>query len=170
MPQAAFERIRERRIRHEWDWLRRLAAANPHSLAAPELPPGPVLLPRTPFYALDGRPSSGLAVRFVFPEYYPSVPLEAWLLEPVLHPNVHPENGFVCLWDTRHEGTSLVQAVLQLQRVVTWRLCNLSADHLMQPGAGPLPCLPCEPLAVPPEYYLERTAGLPPEKRRKRLS
>ncbi len=170
MGQAAFERIRERRIRHEWEWLRRTAAAQPELLAVPEGPPGPVLLPRTPYYALDGAPSAGVAVRFGFPEYYPSVPLEAWLLQPVLHPNVHPETGFVCLWDTGHEGASLVEAVRQLQRVVTWQLFNRSADHLMQPEAGPLPPLPYEAVVPPAAYYLERSAGFLPGKRRKRLS
>jgi len=170
MPQAAFERIRERRIRHEWEWLGRAAEANPGELVVPGSPGEAVLLPRTPCYALDGTPSQGVAVRFRFPEYYPSVPLEAWLDTPVLHPNVHPENGFVCLWDMRHEGASLVQAVLQLQRVVTWHLFNLSADHLMQPEAGRLPPLDYRPIAVPPNYFMERTAGSLSGPRRKRLS
>ncbi|MEJ5367181.1 MAG: hypothetical protein WHT08_02610 [Bryobacteraceae bacterium] len=170
MPQAAFERIRERRIRNEWDWLRRVAECNPEDILPGATPEEPVLLPRTPFYSPGGAPSQGIAVRFRFPEYYPSVPLEAYLDRPVLHPNVHPENGFVCLWDTRHEGTSLVEAVLQLQRVVTWHLCNRSADHLMQPEAGDLPPLDYRPLTVPPNYYLERTAASLPGPRRKRLS
>jgi len=170
MTQAAFERIRERRIRNEWEWLLRTAAADPAALAVPQEPGGLVRLPETPWYSLDGAIREGLAVRFTFPDYYPSVPLEAWLAEPALHPNVHPENGFVCLWDTRHEGASLVEAVLQLQRVVTWHLYNLSADHLMQPGAGPRPALPYRPVHAPPEYYRERTAGFLPANRRKRLS
>ncbi|GIU75302.1 MAG: hypothetical protein KatS3mg004_2389 [Bryobacteraceae bacterium] len=170
MPQAAFERIRARRIRHEWEWLKRAAAANPGRLVAPEEPGGIVQLPETPYYRMDGTEGRGIAVRFEFPEYYPSVPLEAWLVFPVLHPNVHPENGFVCLWDMRQEGTSLVEAVRQLQRVVSWRLYNLSADHLMQPQAGVRPPLPYEPVAPPPGYELERSAGLPPGKFRKRLS
>jgi ubiquitin-protein ligase len=170
MQQAAFERIRERRIRHEWEWLRRTAQANPAALAVPDSPAGAVLFPETPFYALDGTPRKGVAVRFMFPEYYPSVPLEAWLAEPVLHPNVHPETGFICLWDTRHEGTSLVEAVLQLQRVVTWHLFNYDADHLMQPDAGRRPALPYRPVSPPQDYYAERTAGFLPAGRRKRLS
>lgn len=170
MARALFERIRERRIRNEWEWLRRAEAANPGRLALPEGPGGLVLLPETPCYGMDGAPAKGVAVRFRFPEYYPSVPLEAWLARPVLHPNVHPENGFVCLWDTRQEGVSLVEAVRQLQRVVTWELYNLSADHVMQPEAGLRPRLPYEPVAAPPGYELERSAGFLPEPRRKRLS
>lgn len=170
MPQAAFERIRERRIRNEWAWLRRTAQADPAALAVAGDPDEPVLLPETPCYALDGTTRKGVAARFTFPEYYPSVPLEAWLAEPVLHPNVHPETGFVCLWDTRQEGTSLVEAVLQLQRVVTWHLFNFSADHLMQPDAGLRPALPYRTLVPPPDYYSERTAGFLPGNRRKRLS
>ncbi len=170
MAQAAFERIRERRIRNEWEWLRRTAQADPAALAVPAEPGGPVLLPETPYYALDGAVRRGAAVRFTFPEYYPSVPVEAWLAEPALHPNIHPETGFVCLWDTRQEGTSLVEAVLQLQRVVTWHLYNFSADHLMQPDAGVRAALPYRPAAPPPNYYSERSAGFLPGKRRNRLS
>jgi hypothetical protein len=170
MPQAAFERIRERRIRHEWDWLRRTAEVDPSLLTVPDLPNAPVLLPQTPWYALDGATRVGLAVRFTFPPYYPSVPLEAWLAEPALHPNIHPETGFVCLWDMRQEGTSLVEAVLQLQRVVTWRLFNFSADHLMQPGASLRPALAYRPVVPPPAYYSERNAAFLPEGRRKRLT
>jgi ubiquitin-protein ligase len=170
MARAVYERIRERRIRNEWEWLRRAAAANPGRLAAPPEPGGLVQLPGTPYYGMDGAPAKGIAVRFEFPEYYPSVPLEAWLEFPVLHPNVHPENGFVCLWDTRQEGTSLLEAVRQLQRVVTWHLRNDSADHLMQPEAGERPPLPYEPVEPPPGYALERSAAFLPEPRRKRLS
>jgi hypothetical protein len=170
MAQAAFERIRERRIRHEWDWLRRTAQADPASILVPACLDDPVILPQTPWYALDGTIRQSVAVRFTFPLYYPSVPLEAWLAEPALHPNIHPETGFVCLWDTRHEGTSLVEAVLQLQRVVTWHLFNFSADHLMQPDTGVRPALAYRPLAPPPDYYSERTAAFLPSPRRKRLS
>lgn len=170
MPQPAFERIRGRRIRNEWEWLRRAAAANPGRLFVPHEPGGFVRLPETPYYAMDGSQRKGISVRFEFPEYYPSVPLEAWLEFPVLHPNVHPENGFVCLWDMRQEGASLVGAVRQLQRVVTWDLYNLSADHLMQPGTGVRAPLPYDPVVAPPGYSLERTAGFLPETRRKRLS
>lgn len=170
MTQAAFERIRERRIRNEWEWLLRTALADPAGLAVPRETGGLVRLRETPWYALDGACRTGLAVRFTFPEYYPSVPLEAWLAEPALHPNIHPETGFVCLWDTSHDGVSLVEAVLQLQRVVTWKLYNFSADHLMQPDAGLRPALPYRPVQPPPEYFLERSAGIPPVKWRKRLS
>ncbi|MCS7042692.1 MAG: hypothetical protein N2036_04965 [Bryobacteraceae bacterium] len=170
MARAAFERIRERRIRNEWEWLRRAEAANPGRLVLPAEPGGLVRLPETPHYRMDGTAARGVAVRFEFPEYYPSVPLEAWLAFPVLHPNVHPENGFVCLWDMRQEGTSLVEAVRQLQRVVSWELFNLSADHLMQPEAGVRPPLPYDPVLPPPGYELERSAAFLPEPRRKRLS
>lgn len=170
MQQPAFERIRERRIRNEWAWLVRTAEDNPGELILPGSPEQPVSLPRTPCYDMTGSLSLGISVRFAFPEYYPSVPLEAWLSKPVRHPNVHPETGFVCLWDMRQEGTSLVEAILQLQRVVTWHLFNYEADHLMQPEAGRLPPLDYRPVAVPPSYYLERTAGFWSGPRRKRLS
>lgn len=170
MARPFFERARLRRIRAEWEWLGRTAAANPGLVRAPQSPEEAVELPATPFYELSGERGQGLGVRFVFPEYYPSVPVEAYLTRPVLHPNVHPETGFICLWDMRQEGTSLVSAVVQVQKVVAWRLYNYEADHLMQPEAAPMPPLEFEPVVPPREYYLERSASLLPPARRKRLS
>lgn len=70
-----------------------------------------------------------------FPPFFPSVPLEARLRRPLFHPNIHPETGFVCLWNRFSSGDTVVEAVAQLRRVVTWELWNGEADHLMQPAA-----------------------------------
>jgi hypothetical protein len=75
------------------------------------------------------------AIVVSFPSFFPSVPLELTLSSPVFHPNVHPESGFVCLWERFSIRDTVVHAIAQLQRVITWQLFNESPDHLMQPGA-----------------------------------
>ncbi len=110
-------------------------------------------------------------IQFIFPEYFPSVPIEAYLEIPVRHPNVHPESGFICLWSRHSAGDTIVEALLQTQRVISGQLWNREADHLMQPDAvDPIP-LPFEPLRVPASYYLDRSSAHLPEGRvRRRLS
>jgi hypothetical protein len=168
MAEALYRRARERRIEAERGALRRMAEANPGRMRVSDS--GGVELCDTPYYGLDGEPRAGLSVRFEFPEYYPSVPVEAFVTPPVKHPNVHPETGFACLWDRHHRGTSLAEAVRQVQRVVSCGLSNGEADHLMQPEAAGLPRLECFLLEAPREYHLEISAGAAPRAGRKRLS
>lgn len=68
-----------------------------------------------------------------FPRFFPSVPMEASLARPVFHPNVHPETGFVCLWNRTSSRQTVGNAITQLQRVITWELFNETAEHVMQP-------------------------------------
>ena len=75
------------------------------------------------------------AVTLHFPKFFPSVPIEASLAHPVFHPNVHPETGFVCLWNRFSPGDTVMEAISQLQQVITWKLVNQETDHLMQPEA-----------------------------------
>jgi hypothetical protein len=74
-------------------------------------------------------------LRIVFPRYYPSMPVEVYLDEPVFHPNVHPDTGFVCLWVKHRIQTTLEQTLAQLQRVLCWGLLNAADEHVMQPDA-----------------------------------
>jgi len=145
---------RARRIENEWKAFDALAAANNGRLARVD----------AHTVALDEW-----RVRFDFPEYYPAVPLEAYVTPPVEHPNVHPETGFICLWDTHQAGTAVVEALQQTLRIVHWHLQNRRPEHVMQD-------LPDRPprdypaLAVPADYYLNRSAGELPGPRRTRLS
>ena len=168
--------LRDRRLANERGFLEMLLALNPSRLApagewrraegADEIR---VRLLRTPSYDLAGGTVDQHVVRIVFPEYFPSTPIEAWLDVPVCHPNVHPVNGFICLWDRHSSGDTIVEALLQVQRVITWALRNDSPEHVMQPEAGVLAPLPYVPLAVPEAYYLEKTYVRPrgPETRRR---
>lgn len=172
MPEPLFRRARARRIGSERRFLLMLAEANPGRLTVhPDLGDSiSVSLPDTPFYDSTLQPARGLRARLLFPDYYPSVPIEAFIDPPAAHPNVHPTSGFICLWDTRHRGVSAIEAVLQIQRVVSCLLSNPLADHLMQPDALSLPPLPFLPLLVPGSYYLQQSASEPPQSLRKRLN
>jgi hypothetical protein len=184
--------VYERRIEQEWRLLQLLAETNPGRLEVGEssrLPDGqsfrctlrqsPALLEQ------GGAQEAGLAVQdwheitFRFPRFFPAVPIEASLARPVFHPNVHPENGFVCLWDSFSPGDTVIEAAGQLQRVISWQLVNERPDHLMQPRALEWYRSPNRSLSLPlvfqalqkPEgFELSRTYGRRPEGSRKRLS
>jgi ubiquitin-protein ligase len=88
-------------------------------------------------------------------EFFPAVPMQVFLSVPIVHPNVNPYNGFVCLWDRFAPGDSVLAALAQLQRVITWKLFNPSPEHLMQPdafllhaGANPLPYTPINEMSL----------------------
>jgi hypothetical protein len=155
---------RARRIGHERQALAALAAANPQRLERSG--DDEILLRDVPCYGHAGA----LRLRVEFPEYYPAVPLEAFVDSDVEHPNVHPETGFICLWEGHHAGTAVIEAVLQTIRVVTWHLANWREEHVMQQGLPLRPALHYLPLTIPPEYDRERTAGELPGPRRVRLS
>jgi len=179
--------VRARRLDNEWAFLERLAAYNPGVLEAlrrearADADLFHVALHRTSALSLANpsavAASDSHAVAFRYPEYYPSVPIEALLATPVFHPNVHPETGFVCLWNRFSPGDTILEAVRQLQRVITWELSNSSVEHLMQPEAlhwTPDVKLPLayEPVSVPTELLLERTFARKPGdwRRRQRLT
>ena len=178
--------IYERRVEQEWRLLQSLAGANPGVVEVGEKRPsdnGEVFtfnLFKTG--ALIETPE-GLTlvethrVAIHFPRFFPSIPLEASLARPVFHPNVNPENGFVCLWNRFSPGDTVVEAVAQLQRVITWQLVNQEHDHRMQPGAldwfndpsrrTHLP-LACQSVCKPEGFGLARSyRQLPPDIRRR---
>ena len=77
---------------------------------------------------------SGYTPIFAF-NFRIDISIEAYLDRAVFHPNVHPQNGFVCLWNRFAPGDSTLEAIRQIQRVITWTLFNREALHLMQPDA-----------------------------------
>jgi ubiquitin-protein ligase len=76
------------------------------------------------------------AAVFRFPRFFPSVPIEASLSKPLFHPNIDPQNGFVCLWTRFSSGDTVMEAVRRLQQIIAWKLVNLEAPHVMQPEAA----------------------------------
>jgi hypothetical protein len=74
-------------------------------------------------------------VRFSFARFFPAVPIEANRTRAVFHPNVHPTSGFVCLWSRFSQADTIVEALCQLQRILTYALFSESPDDVMQPDA-----------------------------------
>jgi hypothetical protein len=177
----------ERRVEQEWRLLQSLAEANPGLIEILErrLDQGDEILDfnlhktealREEAGALTIQNSHRVAVHF--PRFFPSVPLEASLAEPVFHPNVNPDNGFVCLWNRFSAGDTIIQAISQLQGILTWQLVNEHPDHLMQPDAlvwlkdpnrhVALP-LTGQPVRRPEGFTLAHTYATRPEGFRRRL-
>ena len=134
--------LHQRRIAQEWQLLQLLSKDNPELLRdctrSADID-GPV-------FRFQLRQSQALVgdsgtfqiqdthcVSVSFPRFFPAVPLEVSLARPVFHPNVHPETGFVCLWNRFSIADTVLEAVAQLQRVISWSLFNEEPDHLMQP-------------------------------------
>lgn len=130
----------ERRLGAEWDLLCALAARNPGRLDGLGAEDSALCacLQGTPARMLDGSVRQEHRVRLEYPRFFPSVPLELYLETPVLHPNVHPETGFVCLWDRHQAANTAEDAVHRTVAMLGWKLFNLSPDHTMQPAAAAL--------------------------------
>jgi hypothetical protein len=180
-------RIAERRIEQEWILLERLATENPAILEVRgrrATDDGHAF-----FFMLHGTESllatagrvtivKALSVAMHFRSLFPAVPIEASVSPPVFHPNVHPDSGFACLWNRFSAGDTIVEAVAQLQRVLTWRSWNEDATHVMQPAAvawvqgSPDVRLPlsCVPIVVPRDIEdLQSQAARPSAQIRRRL-
>ena len=132
------ETVATRRLRAEWCLLEQLAALNPSRLIEPRwldsafevtLLQTPALQPASPELLAEHR------VRVVYPRFFPAVPLELYLAEPVVHPNVHPLTGFVCLWDRHRVSNTVEHALHKTVAMLGWGLLNAEAHHVMQPEA-----------------------------------
>jgi ubiquitin-protein ligase len=145
MNAAANQTSRSRRLAAERALLERVAALNPEVLSFRGVSRSGadeewlVDLRETEAIAgLEGGPERRRehTVRLRFPRFYPAQPLEAYLEQPVFHPNCDPGNGFVCLWAEPAGGGTVIEALRRLQSALCWRSYNLSAAHLMQPRAA----------------------------------
>ncbi len=181
--------LRDRRIEQEWLLLNELATTNPDLLEVlrrrklADSEDFAVRLNETEGI-LAGEPADMRIrvhhVRLSFPRFYPTSPLEAYLSQPVKHPNVDPRNGFVCLWTRHGTGETVVEALRRLQEVIAWKRMNLDSDHLMQPETIDWHATAIEeepnlfPLAYEPiqelkDFRLEKERFRPPRAPRKRL-
>lgn len=131
----------ERRLQAEWDLLQTLALLNPGRIDAIAASDRNFhfALHQTPAYAgpiADPfRIRTKHTLRVFYPYAFPTVPLELYMEEPVWHPNIHPETGFICLWD-RHRITNTVEHALhKVVAMMAGTLYNQNATHLMQPDA-----------------------------------
>src|SRR5258708_5920860 len=145
--QMAEESLAVRRLRQEWLLLQEIARLNPgvvEVLSRRRLADGEtfeIALHQTCGITswTEGRPvlARSHRVTFRFPRFFPSTPIEAYLATPVLHPNVDPSDGFVCLWTRSSSGDTVMEAVRRLQQIIAWKLVNFEATHVMQPALNP---------------------------------
>lgn len=184
----ALTSVSQRRVANEWRDAQQLAACNTNviRMGPPRTDGDDSLftvtlqqvagLVRTP----DGlRLLDGHTATLKFPRFFPALPIEAYLSVPVFHPNVDPVNGFVCLWDRYSPGDTAIDAILHLQQIVSWKMLNLNAEHIMQPDAAAWHAAGAEGFPLPlPSVELKLPEGLGgleifapgPYYRRRRLS
>lgn len=128
---------RERRLRAEWVGLKELAALNPKRFSDLVWDDATMALHLHEVPAL-GRDDALLHTHhlvFDFPMLFPALPMSLILQTPVQHPNVHPETGFVCLWESHRIGHTVEQALHKVVAMLSGELMNADPVHVMQPEA-----------------------------------
>lgn len=173
--------VRERRIKNEWLLLQKLAAANPNTISLLKYSGISFLLQldKTPAFVKEDSQiniTDQHVVELIFRPLFPSVPIEAYLKRPVFHPNVHPDNGFVCLWNQHSSGETVIEALSKLRKVLAWDLYNEEAGNILQLQAldwlkavaqRPAIPLPFCPLHIPASHLQERAYSKPSTPRRR---
>ena len=129
----------ERRLLGEWQLLVALAERNPARIEDAVLHDGAISLRllQTPARLLDGSVVSEHALSIGFPVHYPAAPMTLHLAKAVQHPNVHPHNGFVCLWADHRTSNTVEHALHKTVAILGGILFNANPIHLMQPAALP---------------------------------
>jgi hypothetical protein len=145
--------LRNRRMDVEWSLLEKLAETNPCVLGQIERTEKEFFLQLRETPAWTG--AEGLhwivrehAMRYVFPRYYPALPIEGYVALPVIHPNVDPVNGLVCLWRSFSATQTIVDAVVITRAVLSWSAVNSELEHCMQ-GVRGLAALAKTELTIP---------------------
>ena len=138
---------RERRLHAERALLAALMAANPARLRDPHWQDAAVSLtltetPALPVSMHPGQPEQldpqtvrEHRLRIHYPLFFPSLPMELSLERAAVHPNIHPETGFVCLWAAHRATHTIEHALHKLVAMLGWRLANGAPEHVMQPEA-----------------------------------
>lgn len=150
---------RNRRIDTEWQLLAALTDANRGTFAA--------ITRSEDEFRIDMRESPAWVggrqgrkieaahlLRYVYPRYYPSLPLEGYFVRPIFHVNVDLATGFVCLWQDYRPAQTIVDAILITRAIMAGKVANLNHPHRMQQDAA-LECeeshvLPMASLTLPP--------------------
>jgi hypothetical protein len=133
----------------EWQLLGELADANRTTFASITCSQNEfrVVLHESPAWIEMGserRVESEHALRYVYPRYYPTLPLEGYFVRPILHINVDPVTGFICLWKEYRTAQTIVDAILITRAIMAWKAANQDPAHRMQEaecGTLPMPSL-----------------------------
>jgi len=138
--------LRADRIEREWRLLERLVRVNPGRVELLERSASPtedvfrVRLRRSP--GLERAVGDRLSIRDVhtlrlsFTRFYPDVPVDCYTEDPLFHPNVRPETGFVCLWEEANPQDNAIQAIARAQAMAAYRMLNLGGVHQMNRDAA----------------------------------
>ena len=141
-----------RRFCSEAELLHALAAQNPGRITDIAAEDGTLaLVLHGPAAQLVGAapqcPVARHDLRIHFPVHFPAVPMEMFLAKAAVHPNIHPETGFVCLWDRHRVSNTVEHAMHKLVAMLAGGLHNAAPQHVMQPDA--LAALPLLTAAMP---------------------
>ena len=129
--------LRNRRMETEWQFLEALTDANRSTLAS-------IARFQDEFYIIMRESSAWVGngsqrhietehtLRYVYPRYYPTLPLEGYFVRPVLHINVDPMTGFICLWKDYRPAQTIVDAILITRAMMAWKTANWDPAHRMQ--------------------------------------
>ena len=157
--------LRSDRIEREWKLLGRLVRANEGRLEVLERDSAPtedvfrVRLHASPGleHAKGDRMSTrdDHTLRLCFTRFYPDVPIECYVEEPLFHPNVKPETGFVCLWEEANPRDTSIQAVARAQAMAAYRMVNLGGAHQMNRDAADWYVKVAKPKALVPLSWEE---------------
>jgi ubiquitin-protein ligase len=138
--------LRRDRIEKEWTFLSRLAERNPEYVEMCDRVSSPVeevfrvRLHRSPgIEGLAGRSMRRRDVhtlRLAFTRFYPEMPIECYVEEPLFHPNVKPQSGFVCLWEQANTRDTVIQALARTQAIAAYRMVNTRSVHQMNRDAA----------------------------------
>jgi ubiquitin-protein ligase len=138
--------LRDIRIDKEWTLVQRLAQLNPDRLEALERGPSSsqevfrVRLHSSP--GIEGLEGSEMVIRnthtfsFCYPRFYPEIPIECYIEEPLFHPNIKPETGFVCLWEQASSSFTVVQAIARAHAMLAFQMVNIHDVHVMNDAAA----------------------------------
>jgi hypothetical protein len=89
-------------------------------------------------------------LRYVYPRFYPALPLEGYFLRPIAHINVEPATGFVCLWQDFRPGQTIIDAIVVTRAILACKAVNYDPGHRMRPESPLLLAeLPMLPLTLP---------------------
>jgi len=143
---AGAGRVRVERIDQEWELLTELAHLNRESFRLL----GRKSRPTEETFLMQLLGSPGIqeltaaapsireehTLRLCFPRFYPDVPIECYVKEPLFHPNVRLDTGFVCLWERFNLDYTAIQAVCRVQAMAAYRMLNLRNEHVMNQEAA----------------------------------
>lgn len=129
--------LRNRRMETEWQLLEALADANRTALASITRLPDEfhVTLQESPAWIEKNNVrhiETEHTLRYVYPRYYPTLPLEAYFVHPVSHINIDPVTGFICLWKDYRVGQTIIDAILVTRAIMSWKAANWDPVHRMQ--------------------------------------